>query len=34
MPESLSERERQLLQELRQARSVDPRQGWIASARL
>jgi curved DNA-binding protein len=34
MPDSLSERERQLLQELRQARSVDPRHGWVASARL
>jgi curved DNA-binding protein len=34
LPETLSERERQLLQELRQARSADPRQGWVASARL
>jgi curved DNA-binding protein len=34
LPDVLSERERQLLQELRQARSVDPRQGWVASARL
>jgi curved DNA-binding protein len=34
LPEALSERERQLLQELRQARSADPRQGWVASARL
>jgi len=34
MPESLSERERELLEELRQARSADPRQGWIANAKL
>jgi curved DNA-binding protein len=34
LPETLSERERQLLHELRQARSADPRQGWVASARL
>jgi curved DNA-binding protein len=34
MPETLSERERQLLQDLRQSRSVDPRQGWVAAARL
>ena len=34
LPDTLSERERQLLQELRQARSADPRQGWVASARL
>jgi curved DNA-binding protein len=34
LPESLSERERELLGQLRQARSVDPRAGWISSARL
>jgi curved DNA-binding protein len=34
LPDSLSDRERQLLEELRQARSADPRQGWIAAARL
>ncbi|MFZ0407569.1 MAG: J domain-containing protein [Cyanobium sp.] len=34
LPETLSDRERQLLEELRQARSADPRQGWIAAARL
>jgi curved DNA-binding protein len=34
LPERLSERERQLLQELREARSADPRQGWINAARL
>ena len=34
LPESLSERERQLLAELRQARSADPRQGWLTAARL
>ena len=34
LPPTLSEREKQLLDELRQARSVDPRQGWAAAARL
>ena len=34
MPETLSDRERELLEELRRQRSSDPRQGWIASARL
>jgi hypothetical protein len=34
MPEQLSERERELLEELRQARSADPRQGWIGYAKL
>jgi len=34
LPETLSERERQLLEQLRQARSADPREGWAASARL
>jgi curved DNA-binding protein len=34
MPESLSERERELLAQLRQARSADPRAGWISSALL
>ncbi|MFZ9752309.1 MAG: DnaJ C-terminal domain-containing protein [Cyanobium sp.] len=34
MPDSLSERERELLAQLRQARSADPRAGWISSARL
>lgn len=34
LPEQLSARERELLEQLRQARSADPRQGWIASARL
>ena len=34
MPESLSARERELLEELRRQRSVDPREGWISSARL
>ena len=34
LPETLSEREKQLLADLRQARSVDPRQGWAAAARL
>jgi curved DNA-binding protein len=34
LPDVLSERERQLLQELRQARSIDPRQGWIGNAKL
>ena len=34
LPEALSDREKQLLADLRQARSVDPRQGWVAAARL
>jgi curved DNA-binding protein len=34
LPEVLSEREKQLLQDLRQARSADPRQGWASAARL
>jgi curved DNA-binding protein len=33
-PPVLREQERQLLEQLRQARSADPRQGWVASARL
>lgn len=34
LPPVLSEQERQLLEQLRQARSADPRQGWVSSARL
>jgi len=34
LPETLSDRERELLEELRRNRSSDPREGWIASARL
>jgi curved DNA-binding protein len=34
LPEQLSAREKDLLEQLRRARSADPRQGWIASARL
>jgi curved DNA-binding protein len=34
LPDNLSERERQLLQDLRAARSADPRQEWIGAARL
>jgi curved DNA-binding protein len=34
LPDQLSEREQQLLQQLRQARSADPRAGWIQAARL
>jgi curved DNA-binding protein len=34
LPTSLSDQERQLLEQLRQARSADPREGWLASARL
>jgi len=34
LPDALSEQERQLLEALRQARSADPRQDWIAAARL
>jgi curved DNA-binding protein len=34
LPDALSEQERQLLQQLRQARSSDPRAGWAGAARL
>jgi curved DNA-binding protein len=34
LPQTLSDQERGLLEQLRQARSADPRQGWAASARL
>jgi curved DNA-binding protein len=34
LPERLSPRERELLEELRRHRGQDPRQGWLASARL
>jgi curved DNA-binding protein len=34
LPASLSDQERQLLEQLRQARSADPRDGWVSSARL
>jgi curved DNA-binding protein len=34
LPEQLSARERELLEELRRQRSHDPRQDWLASARL
>jgi curved DNA-binding protein len=34
LPQPLSDEERRLLEQLRQARSADPRQGWVASARL
>ncbi|MFQ6538765.1 MULTISPECIES: DnaJ C-terminal domain-containing protein [Aphanothece] len=34
LPEALSDQERQLLLQLRQARSADPRVGWIQAARL
>ena len=34
LPETLSDQERDLLQQLRSARSADPRSGWIAAARL
>jgi len=34
LPDPLSAEERQLLLQLRQARSADPREGWAASARL
>jgi curved DNA-binding protein len=34
MPENLSDQERRLLEQLRQARSADPRQGWIGNAKL
>ncbi|MFM7087794.1 MAG: DnaJ C-terminal domain-containing protein [Cyanobium sp.] len=34
LPPNLSEEERQLLEQLRRIRSADPRQGWVAAARL
>lgn len=34
LPDKLSTRERELLEDLRRHRSQDPRQGWLASARL
>jgi curved DNA-binding protein len=34
LPETLSAQERDLLQQLRSARSADPRSGWITAARL
>ena len=34
LPDTLSDRERELLAQLRQARSADPRAGWISAARL
>jgi curved DNA-binding protein len=34
LPDTLSAREKELLEELRRHRSQDPRQGWLASARL
>jgi curved DNA-binding protein len=34
LPENLSDQERRLLEQLRQARSADPRQGWIGNAKL
>jgi curved DNA-binding protein len=34
LPDTLSAREKELLEELRRSRSSDPRQGWLASARL
>ncbi|MCP9799078.1 MULTISPECIES: J domain-containing protein [unclassified Cyanobium] len=34
LPDSLSPRERDLLEQLRQARSVDPRKDWISAAAL
>jgi curved DNA-binding protein len=34
LPPNLSDRERELLEQLRQARSADPRQDWINAARL
>jgi curved DNA-binding protein len=34
LPEPLSDRERALLEELRAARSADPRAGWIQLAQL
>jgi len=34
LPQPLSDEERRLLEQLRQARSADPRQGWAAAAQL
>jgi curved DNA-binding protein len=34
LPENLSDQERRLLEQLRQARSADPRQGWTGNAKL
>jgi curved DNA-binding protein len=34
LPDSLSPRERDLLEQLRQARSIDPRKDWISAAAL
>jgi curved DNA-binding protein len=34
LPDTLSDQERELLMQLRQARSADPRSGWIESAQL
>ena len=34
LPDQLSAEERQLLEQLRAARSADPRSGWIQAARL
>ncbi len=34
LPDTLSAREKELLEELRRSRSSDPRQGWLASAKL
>jgi curved DNA-binding protein len=34
LPDNLSDRERNLLQELREARSADPRKEWMGAARL
>ncbi|MFM1798738.1 MAG: hypothetical protein RLZZ117_1016 [Cyanobacteriota bacterium] len=34
LPDQLSPREKELLEDLRRHRSQDPRQGWLASARL
>ena len=34
LPQTLSDQERRLLEQLREARSTDPRQGWAAAAKL
>jgi curved DNA-binding protein len=34
LPDTLSDQERDLLLQLRAARSADPRSGWIESAQL
>jgi curved DNA-binding protein len=34
LPQTLSDQERQLLEQLRQVRSADPREGWAVAARL